>query len=30
MFLACLKDWDEDAVEKCHKARWYDMMKCKG
>jgi GNAT superfamily N-acetyltransferase len=29
-FLACLKDWDEDAVGKCHKARWCDMMKCKG
>lgn len=29
-FLACLKDWHEDAVGKCHKARWCDMMKCKG
>ncbi|MBN1976871.1 MAG: GNAT family N-acetyltransferase [Anaerolineae bacterium] len=29
-FLACLKDWDEDAVGKCHKARWCDMMKCRG
>jgi GNAT superfamily N-acetyltransferase len=29
-FLACLKDWDEETVGRCHKARWCDMMKCKG
>ncbi len=29
-FLACLKDWDRDAERECHKARWCDMMKCKG
>jgi GNAT superfamily N-acetyltransferase len=28
-FLVCLKDWDRDAEGACHKARWYDMMKCK-
>ena len=29
-FLACLKDWDRDEEGACHKARWCDMMKCKG
>jgi hypothetical protein len=29
-FLACLKDWDEDVEGMCHKARWCDMMRCKG
>jgi hypothetical protein len=29
-FLACLKDWDRDAEGECHKARWYDIMKCRG
>jgi GNAT superfamily N-acetyltransferase len=35
-FLACLKDWEDrdreerDTEERSHKARWCDMMKCKG
>jgi GNAT superfamily N-acetyltransferase len=30
-FLACLKDWEERGAEgMSHKARWCDMMKCKG
>jgi hypothetical protein len=29
-FLACIKDWERDAEGACHKARWCDMMKCKG
>jgi GNAT superfamily N-acetyltransferase len=29
-FFACLKDWDKDAGQACHKQRWYAIMKSRG